>query len=129
MDETTGELTIEWDLPAIHDPPDEGAHFQIRMYCYDKPGYKYYHFRVNVLDPLLKTFALGHAFADILNSNRVKDFDIQFRVSTPDYATFSRSSRQVYAIKGYKIKLKKKDLWSKHIKRIFKKKGKRFCNP
>ena len=131
MDETTGELTIEWDLPAIHDPPDEDVHFQIRMYCYDKTGdYKYYHFRVNVLDPLLKTFTLGHAFADILNSNGVKYFDIQFRVSTPDYATTSRSSRQVYAIDGYKIKLKKKDLWSKHIKRIFKKGGeKRFCNP
>ena len=130
MDETTGELTIEWDLPAIHYSPDEDVRFQIRMYCYDKTGdYKYYHFRVNVLNPLLKTFTLGHAFADILNSNGANYFDIQFRVSPPDYATFSRSSRQVYAIKGYKIKLKKKDLWSKHIKRIFKKKGKRFCNP
>ena len=131
MDETTGEIMIEWDLPTIHDPPDENAHFQIRMYCYDKTGdYKYYHFRVNVLDPLLKTFTLGHAFADILNSNGVEYFDIQFRVISPDSATISKSSRQVYAIDGYKIKLKKKDLWSKHIKRIFKKRGeKRFCNP
>lgn len=119
MDETTGELTIDWVVPDPSPYPLD-QQIQIRIDCYGKKGHwKYLRIKFNL--PLnLDAFTFSPRLADLLNSTGAEYFDIHIRVYTPDHLNASLTNRQVYAIDGYKIELKRRDLWSRHNKRYIR---------
>lgn len=121
MDETTGVLTIEWENPTLPYPPAPDKKLNIRIDTFKKDGdRRYIQSRVEGWLGRFTSFRFPRFFADFLNSVGVEYFAL--RISTHNWSrlTESYTAIQLYAIDGYTIKLKRKDLFSKDEGKPFK---------
>ena len=121
MDETTGEFKIEWDYPSSPGQPTEDEKLQIRIDCFKKDGdRRYIDFRVEGWLGSFTSFTFPRFFADFLNAVGVEYFALRISTYNRNRLTYSYAATQLYAIDGYTIKLKRKDLFSKDEGKPFK---------